>query len=114
MSERLFHLVDPAQWAAAQDDGTYRPVSLDSEGFIHLSFAGQVSGSANRHYRDASDLVVVEVDPDRLDSSLRVEDTYGGGTAFPHLYGPMPTQAVVAVHPLARDADGQWLFSPGC
>ena len=77
---------------------------------MHFSFADQVAGSANRHYADAPELVVVEVDADRLDAPLRVEDTYGSGTAFPHVYGSIPTSAAVAVHPLRRDAGGHWIF----
>ena len=107
----LFHLVQPAEWAAAVGRGTYRPASLNTEGFVHFSFADQVAGSANRHYADAVELVVVEVDADRLDAQLRVEDSYGSGTAFPHLYGPVPVSAAVAVHPLHRDAGGVWVFT---
>jgi uncharacterized protein (DUF952 family) len=106
----LFHLVHPAEWVAAASSGSYRPASLDSEGFVHFSYAEQVAGSANRHYDDAVELVVVEVDPDRLDAPLRVEDSYGTGTAFPHVYGPIPVSAAVAMHPLRRGADGAWVF----
>lgn len=114
MTQRLFHLVDPADWAAAERVGTYRPASLTGEGFIHLSFAEQVTGSANRHYRDAREMVVIELDADRVGAPVRVEDSYGSGTQFPHLYGPLPTGAAVAVHPLSRDRHGEWSFTPGC
>ncbi len=107
---RLFHLVQPSEWAAAVPTDSYRPASLDTEGFVHFSYAGQVAGSANRHYADAPELVVVEVDADRLDAPVRVEDSYGSGTAFPHVYGPIPVAAAVAVHPLRRGADGAWAF----
>jgi glutathione S-transferase len=107
----LFHLVHPSEWAVAVEDGAYRPASLDTEGFVHFSYADQVAGSANRHYADAPELVVVEVDADRLDAPLRVEDSYGSGTAFPHVYGPIPVAAAVAVHPLRRDVDGAWTFN---
>lgn len=108
---RLFHLAQPGAWAAATQVGEYRPASLDAEGFVHFSFADQVAGSANRHYSDAAELVVVEVDGDRLDVPVRLEDTYGSGTAFPHVYGPIPTAAAVAVHPLRRGDAGAWVFT---
>jgi uncharacterized protein (DUF952 family)/lysophospholipase L1-like esterase len=106
----VFHLVAPADWPIA---GQYRPPSLADEGFVHLSFADQVTGSANRHYADAPELIVVEFDPDRLDIEIRVEDTYGSGASFPHAYGPLPVGAAVALHPLVRTAEGEWAFSPG-
>jgi uncharacterized protein (DUF952 family)/lysophospholipase L1-like esterase len=104
----LFHIVAPADWPSC---GSYRPGSLAEQGFVHLSFADQVEGVANAIYRDAPDLVVVELDPVALDTDVRVEDSYGEGVAFPHAYGPLPVTAAVAVHPLGRAADGRWQFS---
>lgn len=109
---RLFHIVSPEEWSAATAVGTYRPASLASEGFVHFSFADQVSGTANLHYRDRGQLVVVEIDSDQVDGELRVEDSYGSGTEFPHIYGPIPTSAMVALHPMHRDHSGDWEFTP--
>jgi uncharacterized protein (DUF952 family) len=106
----LFHLLEPVSWPAA---GEYRPPSLASEGFVHFSFADQVAASANRHYSEAAELSVVQIDPMAVPAEIRVEDSYGSGTAFPHVYGPIPVGAAVATQPLRRDADGQWTFSPG-
>jgi uncharacterized protein (DUF952 family) len=110
----IFHLLDPAEWSRTQisEDGELRPPSLDAEGFVHFSFADQVAGSANRHLPDAPALVALEVDAELCGDRLVVEDSYGSGTAFPHLYGPLPVIAVVAVHPLSRGADGAWVFEP--
>jgi uncharacterized protein (DUF952 family)/lysophospholipase L1-like esterase len=105
----LFHLVAPGDWPAT---GWYAPPSLAAEGFVHLSFADQVAGSANRHYGDAAELAAVELDPAALPARIAVEDSYGGGTAFPHVYGPVPAGAAVAVHPLDRGPDGAWAFNP--
>ncbi len=110
---RLFHLVEPAVWDDALTTGRYAPASLESEGFVHFSFADQVAGTANLRYRDRPELVVVEIDPALVDAELRVEDSYGSGTEFPHVYGPIPVTAAVAVHPITRDAQGDWVFSPG-
>ena len=109
MSERLYHLLAPGEWPA---DGEYAPPSLDTEGFVHLSFAAQVAGSANRHYVDAPALQAVELDPGRLSAPVRVEDSYGSGTAFPHVYGPVPVAAATRVLSLDRGPDGLWRFSP--
>jgi uncharacterized protein (DUF952 family)/lysophospholipase L1-like esterase len=106
----LFHIVAPADWPAA---GVYRPPSLADEGFVHLSFADQVEGVVNTWYRDGPDLVAVELDPALLGAEIRVEDSYRAGATFPHLYGPVPVSAAIAVHPFARAADGAWRFSPG-
>jgi uncharacterized protein (DUF952 family) len=101
--QHLFHIVERSAWADAVLAGEYRPRSLADEGFVHLSFAGQVAATARRHYSGVTDLVVVEIDPDLLDDEVRVEDLAAAGERFPHLYGPIPAGAAVAVRPLLRD-----------
>jgi uncharacterized protein (DUF952 family) len=109
---RIFHLVPPDVWAAAVSSGVYEPASVATEGFIHFSFADQVAGTANLLYRDQPELIVVEVDPARVGADLVVEDSYGSGTEFPHVYGAVPAAAAVAMYPLERDASGDWTFTP--
>lgn len=104
--DALFHIVEPVLWDAAAAAGEYRPESLATEGFVHCSFASQVAASANRHFADADHLCVVELDPGRLRPEIRIE----GG--FPHVYGAIPTGAVVAVHRIDRGDDGHWRFTP--
>ncbi|MDT0426000.1 DUF952 domain-containing protein, partial [Streptomyces evansiae] len=45
------------------------------------------------------DLVVLVVDPARLTDPVRYEAMKPGGEEFPHLYGPLPVEAVVEVRP---------------
>ena len=94
----LFHILPDLTWRAVV--GEYVPDSLEAEGFIHFSFREQVHATRHKHYAGVPELVVLEVDPERLDDPVRIEDTYGSGEEFPHLYGPLPTVAVVAVHPI--------------
>lgn len=110
---RIFHLVVPEVWAVGKASGRYAPPSLRAEGFVHFSFAGQVVGSAARHFADASELLALEVHLDPGDPALRVEDSYGTGTAYPHLYAPLAVSDVVAVHRLTRTEPDGWTFSPG-
>jgi uncharacterized protein (DUF952 family) len=106
----VFHIVSIEAWDAAVANGSYRPESLASEGFIHFSYAEQVAATANRYYRELDGLQVLEVDPDVLDTALRVELSPATGEHFPHLYGPLPVAAVVAVRPLVRDLAGDYTF----
>lgn len=91
---RLFHITQRAAWLAAQRAGEYRAPSLDEVGFIHLSTADQWRATQQRWFAGASDLVLLEIDGDRLAAPVRIE----GG--FPHLYGVLEVAAVVAVHAL--------------
>jgi uncharacterized protein (DUF952 family)/GNAT superfamily N-acetyltransferase len=98
----LLHLIEPAAWRAALGVGAVRPPSLESAGFVHLSTPDQVHLPAERLYPGRRDLAVLVVDPARLTDPVRVEDGVPadpGGMQFPHLYGPLPVSAVVAVVP---------------
>ncbi|MGI8679404.1 MAG: DUF952 domain-containing protein [Jatrophihabitans sp.] len=109
---RLFHLVSPEVWRGALADGSYRPPSLDTEGFVHFSFVEQVAATANLVYRHELDLVAVEIDSGDVDGALKIEDSYDSGTRFPHVYGAIPVEAAVTVHSLERAESGDWTFSP--
>lgn len=100
----LYHIALRSDWEAATAEGEYaistRGRSLADEGFIHCSFAEQVDATAARFYADVDDVVLLRIDPDRLASRVVVEDLAGTGEPFPHVYGPIPVDAVVEVRPL--------------
>ena len=100
-------MTERERWQDAQDSGAYtgstRGASLPEVGFVHCSFADQVEKVTAFLYGDdfAGDLVVLEIDTDRLDAEVRVENLDGGDELFPHIYGPVPTDAVVDVRATA-------------
>ena len=100
----LFHVALAEDWAAAEVVGEYtvstRGRTLAEEGFIHCSFAEQLDATAARFYADVDDAVVLRIEAERLSSPVVVEDLYGTGEEFPHVYGPIPVGAVVEVRPL--------------
>lgn len=106
----LLHITTPAAWQAALDAGSYvTPSLLGPEGFIHLSSAEQVHLPANAIYAGRDDLVLLVIDPTRVDNEIRWEPGDPGDPSsmrFPHLYGPLPTAAVVAVEPWRPGPDG--------
>ena len=110
----IFHVALEREWNAAKQDGTYRvstrDAALEEVGFIHASFEHQVAGVGSLFYRDVEEpLVVLTIDTDRLDAPVVVEPPDGGGEAFPHIYGPLPTSAVIAVRRATVTADGRFL-----
>ena len=104
----LFHIALAGDWAAARSAGEYamstRGRTLAEEGFIHCSFADEVEATAARFYADVVDAVVLRIDATRVTSRIEVEDLYGTGERFPHVYGPIPVAAVVDVRPLRPPA----------
>ncbi len=109
----LLHLISSDEWSSATTKGDLRPESLRSAGFVHLSTPEQVHLPANRLYRGRDDLVLLHIDPARLDAPIRWES--GGATdpesmLFPHLYGALPVTAVIKVTSYRPGADG--IFPP--
>jgi uncharacterized protein (DUF952 family) len=93
---RLFHITTRAAWQGAHQVGAYRADSLAEVGYIHLSTATQWRTTLVRFFQGARDLVLLEIESERLAAPVRFERV--DGEDFPHLYGPLPVEAVVAVH----------------
>ena len=51
--------------------------------------------TAARHFSGQNGLMLLTIDESRIDGDLRWEPSRGGAL-FPHLYGSMPTDVVVA------------------
>lgn len=97
--ENILHITTGVAWAKAKTNGEYRASSLETQGFIHGSFRSQVVPVANYIFKMQSDLVLLELDPGKLNSPVKLEDLLNEGELFPHIYGPINIEAVVAVHP---------------
>ena len=102
----IYHLAEPAYWADAVRAGSYaqstRGRTLAQEGFLHASTAQQWPQVRRRFYADLpTDLVLLTIDSGRLGVPLRFEvGDPATGELFPHLYGPLDVDAVVATRVL--------------
>lgn len=106
----IYNLCRRPDWQAAEKLGRYEGSSDDRrDGFIHFSTAIQVVESAARHRAGVTDLLLIVVESERLGAALRWEPSRGG-QLFPHLYGPLQTGDVTAVHDLPLGSDGQHIF----
>lgn len=61
---------------------------------------------ADAFYRGMADLVLLELDPDRLGAPVVAEEVEGTGEKFPHLYGQLDIAAVIAERVYEARADG--------
>lgn len=100
----LLHLTEPGLWEAALAAGAYegstRGRTLAEEGFIHCSLPEQLDAVADLVYGDhPGPLVVLVIDADLVDVPIRYEAPAPGAPEYPHLYGPLPTSAVIEVRP---------------
>lgn len=108
----VYKILSSVEWAAAQRHGAFDGSAADrADGYIHLSAAGQVVETAERHFAGQTDLKLLAVDAAALGDRLRWEPARGG-RRFPHLYGPLPVAAVLSAHDLPLGPDGRHAFPP--
>ena len=101
-----YKVLTAGQMAALEHDGSFAGAPVDlADGYIHLSTATQLTATVDKHFAGQSDLHVAAVDLAALGEKVRWEQARGGED-FPHLYAPLPLDAVVAYGPIERDADG--------
>ncbi len=102
----IYHVISQEDWDQVRNSDNYAPTSLNHEGFIHFSFADQISGVIDRYYSSQKDLIVLKINIEKINSKLVVEDLVGTGL-FPHLYGELNLDAVVASYSILRDEKNQ-------
>jgi len=108
VSALILHIAQRGDWQRSEGQGSYRCSSLLDEGFIHCSTPEQVLIPANERFRGRQDLLLLCIEVERLDCELRYEDCYDSGMAFPHVYGPIGLDAVVAVVDFPPGDDGRF------
>src|SRR5207249_12281554 len=95
----------------ANSASSRRLLMLAQVGFVHSAFKEQGAGVANSFFRGVAKLVVLRISIDKLNAEVRYEDLEGGNVLFPHVYGPLNLDAVVAVMALPRGRDGTFTFT---
>ncbi len=104
----IYHLAPVSDWEAASGLEEYAAESLESEGFIHCSKDhSQAVEVANRLFQGRDDMVVLELDTGRLVSPIKHEPSRSG-VVYPHIYGPINTNAVVGMLNLTMGENGQF------
>ena len=91
----IYHVISNAGWQKALSEGFYEADSLAKEGFIHASKEDQVAGVIQRFYKDKTDLILLHIDENKLTAELKYELAPSINEEFPHIFGPLNTDAVV-------------------
>ena len=97
----------PEVWEVIEGTASYSAESFETEGFIHCSFIDQLKGVLERYYSAAEAVVILEIDPSKVLSEVRVEASTND-EMYPHIYGPinMDSVASVSVRNLGAVQDG--------
>ncbi len=110
ISGTTYHLVPVAFYQAQPTDQDYRPepVQAGRENFIHCTDGAEnLAATGNRYYSaDPQPFCVLVIDLAKVQAPVVYEDP---NRIFPHIYGPLNRDAIVAVQSIQRTADGKFL-----
>jgi glutathione S-transferase len=100
----IYHLTEPARWARSLEEGVHtgssRGIELAAEGFIHCSTGEQWPTVRRLFYADVDPLLLLHIDESKVGAEVVYEQLGDAPAAFPHIYGPLPLDAVVSVENL--------------
>lgn len=94
-SAPLLHVTRPEAWFAARDGGSFEGDTLATDGSIPCATAAQVVGVVNRLYGGGNGEWVLVIDPDAVRPEIVWEESEPAQAPFPHIHGPLNTDAVI-------------------
>ncbi len=120
----IYHITTRDAWEQALERGAYTAPSLAKEGFIHCSTREQVVKVGNAFYRSLPNCVLLVIDqnglsrPPMWEAPVHPTQEKAPSTVshemFPHVYGEIPTAAVVKVIEFTLGEDGLYTLPVGC
>lgn len=103
-----YHLVAKAYYDSLDPNKDYTPSDFSREGFIHCTDgAEEMAHTANRYYQSSSEpFYYLYIDKTRVHAPIRYDDS---AHIYPHVYGTLNRDAIIAVRDTRRDANGNFL-----
>lgn len=107
MADMIAYKILTADQMLALEQGAFAGAPIDiADGYIHLSTAAQLDETVAKHFAGQSELSIAAVDLAALGDMLRW-DVSRGDQLFPHIYGPLTLDAVIAYGPIEYESDGR-------
>ena len=104
----ILHITHKKDWEMALKEGAYVGETLREEGFIHCSEPQQLCKVANKLFPKApADLELLVIDPEKVHPKIKYEEAEDG-ELFPHIYGPLNTDAVIKAVDFKPDSNGKF------
>ena len=104
----IYHLVPKRFYERQRKNAVYLPKPFAQEGFIHCTKrADEMARVANRFYKDErGPHLYLYIETKRVKAKIQYDDA---AKQYPHIYGGLNHDAIVAVKPATRDANGNFL-----
>ena len=103
-----YHLIPAEVWSLVQGQPEYLPEAYEADGFIHCTNGiDQLVTVANWFYvPDPRAFKTLALKVSDITSDVRYDDAE---SLFPHIYGPLNLDAVIAVFDVTRADDGSFV-----
>lgn len=104
-----FHLVPQSYFDALDPHSDYTPLDFAGVGFIHCTNgADEMTRVANALYKSNPEPhYYLYIDKARIRAPVRYDDA--SAQKYPHIYGALNRDAIDAIRPARREADGTFL-----
>lgn len=106
--ELIFHLVSRNAWKEGQQEGRYQPEFYEQEGYIPCADGRQVQVTANQKFKDAEELLLLVIDPTRVNTQVSYEYDEDVEEKVPRIYGPLNIDAVIDKIELEANQEGKF------
>lgn len=103
-----YHLAVIDEWTSQATGDAYVPSAFAADGFIHCTNGlDLLTEIATMFYQGSPEpRTVLVLDVAKLTSDVRYDDP---DQNFPHIYGPLNTDAVIGELTVERDSDGRFV-----
>lgn len=104
----ILHCMKKVTWEERKDKTSWGKRNVDADGFIHCSTVEYFWRVAPNFVETDDELVIICIDEAKLTANVLYEDGDNCGRTYPHVYGLINNDAVVAVLPFLRDEYGNY------
>lgn len=103
-----YHLVPVEEWERQREQADYVPPAFADDGFIHCTNGlNELVAVGNQFYKDDSrPYLALILNVPKITSPVRYDDP---DQVYPHIYGPLNTDAIVGMLKAQRSEDGTFV-----
>lgn len=92
-NDLLFTVINQDAWQTATKNGVFSPETYENDGYIICIPDNELENYINKNYIDAEDLLLVVIDPLRLQVPIKTENIEG--IKYPLIYGEITLDAII-------------------
>jgi len=105
----IYHFTTESEWASYKNKEAYAPKKFAQEGFIHCSTKSQLQKTADKHFKNHSEILLLSIDDESEKDFIKYENLGGGKELFPHIYRRLPKRSILKITVLKK-INGAFVF----